>query len=218
MKQKIIFGLVLVLAGFVASADDARAESEKLVYENNFEKAELDKVPADFLVLDGGFAVKQEGGNKFLELPGAPLETFGVLFGPTTNANISVTAKIRGATKGRRYPTFAVGLNGVSGYRLQISRAKNLIELYKGDEVVASAPFEEKLDSWFVLQLENQKVGESEWKVSGKVWREKSTEPKEANVHFTEEIEPVAGRASIWGMPFSGRPIQFDDLKVSATK
>jgi hypothetical protein len=198
----------------VVAQENAPSTSGKILYENNLEKAELDKVPSDFLVLDGGFAVKQEGENKFLELPGAPLETFGVLFGPTTNANVAVTAKIRGTIKGRRYPTFAVGLNGVSGYRLQVSRAKNLIELYKGDDVVVSAPFEEKLDSWFVLQLENRKVGENEWKFTGKVWREKSPEPKEAIIQFTEKAEPVAGRASIWGMPFSGKPIQFDDLKV----
>lgn len=217
MKQKIAFALCLCLASFgVIAQENAPSVAGKILYENNFEKAELDKVPSDFLVLDGGFAVKQEGANKFLELPGSPLETFGVLFGPTTNANVAVTAKIRGTIKGRRYPTFAVGLNGVSGYRLQVSRAKNLVELYKGDEVVASAPFQEKLDSWFVLQLENRKVGESEWKFSGKVWREKSPEPKEAIIHFTEKTEPVAGRATIWGMPFSGRPIQFDDLKLSS--
>ena len=44
---------------------------------------------ADLLVLDGAFAVKAEGGNKFLELPGAPLDTYGLLFGPTVSANIA---------------------------------------------------------------------------------------------------------------------------------
>src|SRR3954469_15414808 len=60
------------------------------VYSNNFESAELDKVPDVMLVLDGAFAVKQEDGNKVLELPGAPLDTFGALFGPTTNGNVAV--------------------------------------------------------------------------------------------------------------------------------
>ena len=60
-----------------------RAEDSKPLYENNFESAEVGKVPDDFLVLDGGFAVKSDGTNKFLELPGAPLDSFGVLFGPT---------------------------------------------------------------------------------------------------------------------------------------
>ena len=77
------------------------------VYQNDFEKAEIGKVPEDFLVLDGGFAVQQEGGNKFLELPGAPLDTFGLLFGPTETNNLSASARIFGTAKGRRFPAFA---------------------------------------------------------------------------------------------------------------
>lgn len=95
------------------------------MYENNFEKAELDKVPADFLVLDGAFEVKADGGNKFLELPGAPLDTFGVLFGPTEKDSLAVSARIFGTLKGRRFPSFGVGLNGVGGFRLLVSPAKN---------------------------------------------------------------------------------------------
>src|SRR5436189_6012641 len=87
----------------------AIAQTQPL-YENNFEKAEVGKVPADFLVLDGGFVVKEEGGNKFLELPGAPLDTFAVQFGPTESSGVAVSARINSTSKGRRYPTFGVGL------------------------------------------------------------------------------------------------------------
>ena len=167
--------------------------AEKIVYENNFEKAELDKVPNEFLVLDGGFAVKQDGTNKLFELPGAPLETFGVLFGPTVETDVAVRAKIHGSAKGRRFPTLAVGLNGVGGYKLQVSPAKKLIELSRGDEVVASAPSETKLDSWLMLQLENRKVSENDWKISGKVWQEKSVEPKEPTIYFAGENQASRG-------------------------
>src|SRR6266536_3558957 len=64
---------------------------EKPLYQNNFEKAEIGKVPDEFLVLDGQFAVKEENGNKFLELPGAPLDTFGVLFGPSEKEGRAVS-------------------------------------------------------------------------------------------------------------------------------
>jgi hypothetical protein len=37
-------------------------------------------------------------------------------------------------------------------------------------------------------------------------------------VTFAEKSEPNAGRASIWGNPFAGTPIDFDDLVVSAVK
>src|SRR6478672_11261301 len=97
--NKTLSGVVaLVVFTFGAFAEPA-------LYSNNFEKAQIDQVPDDMLVLDGNFAVKQDEGNKFLELPGAPLDTFGALFGPTTNANVAVTAKIFGSGKGRRFPT-----------------------------------------------------------------------------------------------------------------
>src|SRR5262245_39594133 len=54
-------GLVLL----IGLAWIAMAQQSKPLYENNFEKAELNKAPDDFLVLDGQYAVKEEGGNKF---------------------------------------------------------------------------------------------------------------------------------------------------------
>ena len=78
--------------------------------------------------------VKEENGNKFLELPGSPLDSFAVQFGPTESSDIAVSARINGTSKGRRYPTFGVGLNGVAGHRLQVSPAKKLLELYKDQE------------------------------------------------------------------------------------
>src|SRR3954454_23647167 len=97
----------MLLTGQLCAADS-------VLYENSFEKAEVGKVPADFLVLDGGFAVKDEAGNKVLELPGAPLDSFAAQFGPAGNADGEVTARIYGTQKGRRMPTFGVGLNGVA--------------------------------------------------------------------------------------------------------
>src|SRR5438132_9501322 len=131
-------------AWVVCLACSAVRQSAKAIYENEFEKTELDKVPGDFLVLDGQFAVKAEGGNKFLELPGAPLDTFGVLFGPTEKEGVAVSARIFGTHKGRRYPTFAIGLNGQgsTAFRLQVSPARKTLELYRGDEVTASAPYD----------------------------------------------------------------------------
>src|SRR6266478_1709300 len=72
----------------------------KPLYENNFEKAEVGKVPEDFLVLDGAFVVKEESDNRFLELPGAPLDSFALQFGPAVTSDVAVSARIRGTGKG----------------------------------------------------------------------------------------------------------------------
>ena len=206
MKSWLI-GLATTMAIGLANA--------QVLYTNGFDKAELEKVPDDMLVLDGGFAVKEEGGNKFLELPGAPLETFGVLFGPTEGSGLSVTARIRSTGKGRRFPTFAIGLNGVGGYKLQVSPAKKLLELVKGEEIVASAPLAWESGSWTVLRLQSRKVKDGEFKVEGRAWKQGDAEPKEWQISRSETTSAPAGRASVWGMPFAGTPIHFDDLIVA---
>jgi hypothetical protein len=189
--------------------------SAQVLYTNGFHKAEVEKVPEDMMVLDGGFAVKETGGNRFLELPGAPLETFGVLFGPTEASGLSATARVQGTGKGRRFPTFAVGLNGVGGFKLQVAPAKKLVELVKGEEVVGSAPFTWESGSWTVLRLQCRKVKDGEFKLEGKAWKQGDAEPKEWQVSRVETAESPAGRPSVWGMPFAGTPIQFDDLVVA---
>ena len=211
MVTKTCVELVL-LSGL---AFGAFAQQSKPLYENDFERAELDKVPDDFLVLDGQFTVKQEGDNKFLELPGAPLDTFGVLFGPTEKEGTAVSARIFGTGKGRRYPTFAVGLNGqgTSAYRLQVSPAKKALELFKGDEVKATVPYEWQSGAWARLRLQVRKVKDGQWKVEGKAWADK--EPSAWLVSLEEREQPVAGKASIWGSPYATTPIRFDDLKVA---
>lgn len=190
------------------------AQTGKVLYENNFEKAALDKVPDEMLVLDGGFAVKQEGDSKILELPGAPLETFGVLFGPSETANVEASARIFATNKGRRYPTFGVGLNGVGGYKLQISPGKKQIELFKGEEIVASKEFEWTANNtWTLLRLQVRKIGDGV-QVEGKAWKQGGEEPKDWQISYSDKSPAPAGRASVWGNPFSGTPIRFDDLKM----
>jgi len=194
----------------------AFAQQTKLLYENDFEKAALDKVPEDFLVLDGQFSVKEEGGNKFLELPGAPLDTFGLLFGPTETNNVSASARIFATGKGRRFPAFAVGLNGVGGLKLQVSPAKKLVELYRGEDVVATAPYSWESGAWTMLRLEMRKVKDGELTVQGKVWKHDTKEPQAWTINYKLTGDLPAGRAAIWGNPFSGTPIRFDDLTVSS--
>jgi hypothetical protein len=219
----IIFILVLAFAlsaqerKSVAAAATATVVVGTVLYQNDFEKAEVNKLPEEqppFMVLEGAFAVKGGGGNKFLELPGTPLDTFGALFGTTENAGVAVSGRIHGTGKGRRFPTFGIGLNGVGGYKLQVSPGKKVLELYKGEEVLRSAPYSWESDSWTLLRLQLRKVKEGEWIVEGKAWPQGRDEPVSWMLAHVERNEPVAGRASIWGAPYAGTPIRFDDLLV----
>ena len=142
--------LILILLTFHALADGLA----KILYENNFEKTTVGPAPADFLVLDGDFTVKEGEGNKYLELPGAPLDMFGVLFGPTTNAGVCLSARIYATGKGRRFPQFGVGLGGQNGYKLKVSPAKDAVEIFLGDDSVGSAPFHWKSGGWTMFKLQ----------------------------------------------------------------
>jgi hypothetical protein len=206
MTNKFLL-LLTVLALSVSSVFAATT-----LYENNFENATVDQVPADFLVLDGDFSVKQSDGNKYLELPGAPLDTFGVLFGPTTNAGVQVSARIYGTGKGRRYPRFGIGLNGPGGYKLRVSPQINAIEIYKGDESITNVPFAWKSGTWTMLKLQVRAVGGQDWKIEGKAWTQTDPEPADWMISVDEKDAPHPGRASLWGAPYSGTPIRFDDL------
>jgi hypothetical protein len=185
--------------------------AQEAIYKNDFESAEIEKVPQEMMVLDGSFTVAEEGGNKFLELPGAPLDSFGLLFGPTEKVNRVVSARIFGTSKGRRAPTFSVGLGGVGGYKLQVSPGKKLLELYKGDAVKASAPFDWQSGKWTRLALVAKKAG-ADLALEGRAWTDGSAEPSTPLLTWKETEQPASGRASIGGSPYATTPIRFDDL------
>ncbi|MGB0580833.1 MAG: hypothetical protein ACPGVU_14115, partial [Limisphaerales bacterium] len=133
----------------------AKASAQpKPLYQNDFSKEKAGELDHPFLVLDGSYKVIQTDEGKLLELPGAPLDTFGVLFGPTATTNVAVQARIRSTNNKRRYPSFGVGLNGVGGYRLQVSAAKRKLEIHRLDEVVQSVPYRWKSGSWLWLKLQ----------------------------------------------------------------
>ena len=187
------------------------------IYKNDFEAATVDKAPAEVMIMAGTFEVKQDGAGKVLELPGEPLDTFGMLFGPSSKDDLNASARFFGSKQGRKFPTFGISLNGVGGYRLQVSPAKNMLEFIKGDEPKQGVPFTWASDSWTSLRITVQKSGEV-WLIEGKAWAAGSPEPEKAMISLEEKTAPTAGRAGIWGSPYAGTPIRFDDLLIEAAK
>lgn len=201
---------------FALAICSAAAEAPKPVFSESFDSAATgNKLPEGFKVLAGGFVVQQDGSAKFMELPGAPLDTFGVLFGPSEKAPLSVTAKIFGTKTGRKFPAFGVSLGGAGGYRLQVSAAKKMLEVFKGDEVRASVPFDWTSGTWTQLRMQIRAAGAG-CVVEGKAWPADSAEPKEWLIKHEAPEAANPGQAGVWGNPFSGTPIRFDDLAVAA--
>ena len=50
--------------------------------------------------------------------------------------------------------------------------------------------------------------------IEGRAWPNGISEPNEWSISFEASEAPPAGKASIWGAPYSGKPILFDDLNV----
>lgn len=207
------FVFVLLFA-FASLAADAPSNA---IYANDFERVPTDKIPEELMVVSGTFVVKEEGGNKFLELPGAPLDTFGLLFGPPAQKNVAAGARFFGTKQGRKFPSFGVSLNGVAGYRLQMSPGKKALEIYKGDEPKASVPFEWQSGAWTSLRI-RIRAADNGWIVEGKAWLHDAAEPEKWAIAFPTKEEPPPGRAGIWGSPYAGTPIQFDDLLMTKEK
>ena len=181
------------------------------VFHQDFTKIEA--VPDELMVLNGEFTIVDDGGNKVLALNPAPLDTDSCLFGPTAKDGLAVRLRVKSATKGRQAPAFGAGLGGVTGYVLRYAGAKKSIELVRDDAVLATAAIEWKSDTWMYFHLQVRKAAEG-WMVEGKAWDEGAVEPAEWLISYKADKEPLAGRASCWGMPYSGKPILYDDLTV----
>ena len=210
--KRILFGCIVCSVCLIALGEG------KPVYENHFEKETVGQAPPDFLILDGGFVVKEENNNKFLELPGTPLDSFSVQFGPAQTDNVAVSARINGTSKGRRYPTFGLGINGSAGYRLQVSPGKKTLELLKDQEIKKSIPYVWKSGQWTKLRLQLRKVKDGEWKVEAKAWEEGGSEPQQWMLSSEETEAPSTGRPSVFASPFSGTPLQFDDFVLTTVE
>lgn len=183
------------------------------IFQENFESTEIDKEPAGVLITAGDFKVKQDGSGKVLELPGEPLDTYGLLFGASQKAGVSASARFFGTKKGRKFPSFGVSVGGVGGYRLQMSAAKKSLEIFQGDEGRHSVPFECADGAWTSLRIQTRKAADG-WVVEGKAWPSDKLEPAQWTITFAVKDEPAAGRAGIWGSPYSGTLIRFDDLLI----
>ena len=209
MNNQFIFIIAAIIV-FTGSAQSA----DKVLFENDFELANVDSVPEELMVLTGEFSIKDIGGNRALELPGNPLEDFGALFGPTESDGIAVRARIHSESSKRLAPRFGVGLDGIAGYRLLVAPGQNQLQLLKDQQTVASAPFEWNSSTWTSLHLQIRKVSEGKWIIEGRAWADGTPEPKDWLLSFEVSETPPAGKASIWGAPYSGKPILFDDLSV----
>jgi hypothetical protein len=193
----------------------AVAQDRAALFECDFQKLQPGPLPEDFKVVRGEFAVKQEGTNRFMELSVEQLNTFGVLLGPERGAETSLQARLRGWPTGKRFPEFGVGLGGAKGYQLWLMPAVSEVQIRRDNEILARAPFAWKSGEWVHMQLELRASGDGRWLVAGKAWMDGDKPAADALVRHELSEPPATGRASLWATPYSEKPIQFDDVRLT---
>lgn len=198
-----VLSLVLLIPG-IHSAEEFR---------ENFESYEVAEEP-DLFILDGSFTVEMDGENKVLSLGSTPLIEGVLQLGKSLKSGAEVSVRIKGSQKRRSFPRFGVSLHGLSGYKLRVVPAKQLLELLRNDEVIQTAPFLWSTDQWHVLKLRVQRLDEERWSVSGWAWAEATKEPEDANIEYIGEAKRFQGKAAVVGTPYSGSPILFDDVSI----
>ena len=181
-------------------------------YANNFQACPVGKAPEDLMILNGAFAVVQDGAGKALELAPDPLDGDGFLFGPAGQVTGNASARVFASAVGKRLPEFGVGSNDAGGYKLIVVPAQGTLELRKGEDAEASVPYAWKSASWTHLALSVAKNADGTFTVAGKAWPDGAAEPHAPLISLKAPAEPPAGRASAWGMCYSGTPIRFADL------
>ena len=136
------------------------------------------------------------------------------MFGPAMVDGLRVAARFQGEAKGRQAPSFGVGLNGISGYRLVVKPAEDKLLLLRNETTVAEAEYQWSPGQWTYLQLQLRPLPGLQWAVEGKAWADTQLEPTDWTLIWKEADKPLAGRPTVWGTPFSGQPIAVDDLRV----
>jgi len=65
--------------------------------------------------------------------------------------------------------------------------------------------------------LQIRQTGSEAWTIEGRAWNEGEAKPTGWPLGWTTQEAPITGQASVVGSPFSGEPIEFDDLRVRPT-
>ncbi len=170
--------------------------------------------PAEVFVVDGTIRITQKTGGKAIEIGIDPLVDGCALLGSSANGSASIQARVFASKSGRSYPRFGIGIHGQSGYRLIVLCAKKELHLVKNEQVIKSAPYEWTSDDWMNLKLEALEDAQGKWSISGKAWPAGAAEPQEPQIKHQDPTLKGQGKCSIWGTPFSGTPIYFDDVHL----
>ena len=218
-RCSLLLGFSSLFLASSSAAEGANLESAfdwRVVYQNDFRGLDINVDPQGIFVLNGEFRTVYIEGNGVLRLPGDPVGEFGILFGPRSDRNVSVRLRTLARPAGRRMPTFGVGLFGRSGPRLYLKPAARSIQIIRNGIVLATESFHWKPGNWTWCSIQATQDSQGGWMLEGRVWYDGEAEPRVPAITVPASRPQRAGKASLWGIPYAGTPIDFDDLEVQS--
>lgn len=191
------------------------------LYAQNFEKLPegklSDKIQEDELqILDGEFVIKKVDGSMVLEMGPDPLKPSGVLFGPADKNEYTVSARIKSAATGKRFPEFGIASCGPNQFKLWLMPAVSELQILSGDDVVAKTTYHWQSGTWTHFKLRVARVDANKFIIQGKAWPDGKEEPKDWQISYEDPETPRPGRAGLFSTPYAGTATDFDDIVVEA--
>ena len=170
--------------------------------------------PEEVFVVDGKIEVANKDGNKALTIyPGTELVDACAQLAESASGSASIQARVFASKRGRSVPRFGLSAHGLSGYRCYVTPAKKELELLKGDETVASMPFDWTPETWLTMKLEVKRNGD-DWTISGSAWPSNGTPPAAPMLTHQDKGLKGQGKCAVWATPYSAMPIFFDDIDI----
>lgn len=212
VNRNVVVILPLLLAGAACVTPPRPAVDASPLFQESFDQRQT--LPSAFTPVNGTATVVATEGGRHLELPAAPKSEHGVLFGPAMAEGVRVGARFRVTAGEQAKATFAVGLSGLSGYRLRVNLERQQLELCRDTAVVQKVAFQSVPDQWTHLRLQVRPLPGLKWAVQGKAWGESYQEPEAWTLEWTDTAKPELGQAAVWGTPLGGEPVAADDIRL----
>jgi hypothetical protein len=226
----------LIICSLLASCQNSGSKGNDITsikphYLIDFEK-KMTKIPEDFFVMDGDFRVKKLGSTTGLYLRPFPLSTYSMLFGPEVKGSTLVSADVYGSQSGRTFPSFGIGSHGISGLQLLLTQNRKgaqLTLIYNEKQILDVAPCDWQTDQWSRIQMKVIKTADGV-EIFGRCWSLTGKNPTRNvrdkvmnlkgnsmrwSIHHKAKLKLDSGQASIWGIPYSGRDLFYDNLAIA---
>ncbi len=222
----VLYSLCLINFGCVTPKGKTPKESPELEqkedswtveFEESFSSVEVGSEPENLFILDGAYAVSEEDDNRRLTLPGSPVGDFGLLFGPRVREkSLELSFSFLGMKKGRRLPALAAGLGGVRSYRFRLNAATKQIILTRQDVEIGKVAYQWESGAWCQVRFQALPGDGENTRIRLKLWKRAEEEPGEWLFDEIDRSAFAGGKCALWGYPYAGTPIHFDDLKIES--